>query len=138
MRTGRVSVPGAPHLVAKSSCDARKLVAGGARAHSNQPSPLSSLSGRRPLQRPHRQHPCHRVAPRHRRSTRPTQPPMGGVMWLNRLSVDESIKNLGMTVLKSPPHSPKANAICERVIGTIRRECLVDSAIGIALAIDAE
>ena len=25
--------------------------------------------------------------------------------------------------LKSPPHSPKANAICERVIGTIRREC---------------
>src|SRR4030095_16889168 len=37
---------------------------------------------------------------------------------------DESIKNLGMTVLKSPPHSPKMNAICERVIGTIRRECL--------------
>ena len=29
-----------------------------------------------------------------------------------------------MTVLKSPPQSPKANAICERVIGTIRRECL--------------
>jgi putative transposase len=27
-------------------------------------------------------------------------------------------------VLKSPPHCPKANAICERVIGTIRRECL--------------
>jgi transposase InsO family protein len=27
-------------------------------------------------------------------------------------------------VLKSPPHSPKANAICERVIGTLRRECL--------------
>src|SRR5207302_3718896 len=25
---------------------------------------------------------------------------------------------------KSPPHSPKANAICERAIGTIRRECL--------------
>jgi putative transposase len=38
--------------------------------------------------------------------------------------LDESIKNLGMTVLKSPPHSPKENAICERVIGTIRRECL--------------
>jgi transposase InsO family protein len=29
-----------------------------------------------------------------------------------------------LTVLKSPPHSPQANAICERVIGTIRRECL--------------
>ncbi len=39
-------------------------------------------------------------------------------------SLDESIKHLGVTVLKSPPHSPKANAICERVIGTIRRECL--------------
>jgi len=39
-------------------------------------------------------------------------------------SLDESISNLGLTVLKSPPHSPKANAICERVIGSIRRECL--------------
>jgi transposase InsO family protein len=39
-------------------------------------------------------------------------------------SLDESIKHLGLTVLKSPPHSPKANAICERVIGTTRRECL--------------
>jgi len=39
-------------------------------------------------------------------------------------SLDESIRNLGLTMLKSPPHSPKANAICERVIGTIRRECL--------------
>jgi len=39
-------------------------------------------------------------------------------------SLDESVRNLGLTVLKSPLHSPKANAICERVIGTIRRECL--------------
>ena len=39
-------------------------------------------------------------------------------------SLDQSIRNLGLTVLKSPPRSPKANAICERVIGTIRRECL--------------
>ena len=38
--------------------------------------------------------------------------------------LDESIGALGMTILRSPPHSPKANAICERVIGTIRRECL--------------
>jgi len=36
----------------------------------------------------------------------------------------ESISRLGLMVLKSPPHSPKANTICERVIGTIRRECL--------------
>ena len=38
--------------------------------------------------------------------------------------LDESIRALGLSVLKSPPHCPKANAICERVIGTIRRECL--------------
>jgi transposase InsO family protein len=38
--------------------------------------------------------------------------------------LDESIKALGLSVLKSPPRSPKANSICERVIGTIRRECL--------------
>jgi putative transposase len=38
--------------------------------------------------------------------------------------LDESIGRLGVTVLRSPPRSPKANAICERVIGTIRRECL--------------
>ena len=39
-------------------------------------------------------------------------------------SLDESLRTLGLAMLKSPPHSPKANAICERVIGTIRRECL--------------
>ena len=38
--------------------------------------------------------------------------------------LDESAQMVGMTVLKCPPHCPKANAICERVIGTIRRECL--------------
>jgi putative transposase len=38
--------------------------------------------------------------------------------------LDESIGRLGVTVLKSPPRSPMANAVCERVIGTIRRECL--------------
>jgi putative transposase len=38
--------------------------------------------------------------------------------------LDESIGRLGVTVLKSPPRSPMANSICERVIGTIRRECL--------------
>lgn len=39
-------------------------------------------------------------------------------------SLEESIQRLRVTVLKSPPRSPKANAICERLIGTIRRECL--------------
>jgi putative transposase len=38
--------------------------------------------------------------------------------------LDESIKGFGMRVLKSPPQSPMANAVCERLIGTIRRECL--------------
>jgi transposase InsO family protein len=38
--------------------------------------------------------------------------------------LDESITRLRVKVLKSPPRSPMANAICERVIGTIRRECL--------------
>ncbi|GFE85206.1 hypothetical protein GCM10011488_01600 [Steroidobacter agaridevorans] len=38
--------------------------------------------------------------------------------------LDESIRRLGLRVLKSPPRSPKANSLCERVIGTIRRECL--------------
>jgi len=38
--------------------------------------------------------------------------------------LDESIQRLGLRVLKSPPRSPKANALCERVLGTLRRECL--------------
>jgi transposase InsO family protein len=38
--------------------------------------------------------------------------------------LDDSIRALGVQVLRSPFASPKANAICERVIGTIRRECL--------------
>jgi len=38
--------------------------------------------------------------------------------------LDESIRALGLEVLLSPFATPKANAICERLIGTIRRECL--------------
>ena len=38
--------------------------------------------------------------------------------------LDDSIRAMGLGVLRSPFSSPKANAICERVIGTIRRECL--------------
>ncbi len=38
--------------------------------------------------------------------------------------LDASIGNFGLRVLKTPPRCPMANAICERVIGTIRRECL--------------
>src|SRR4249919_4013934 len=38
--------------------------------------------------------------------------------------LDDSIRAMGLGVLRSPYSSPKANAICERVVGTIRRECL--------------
>jgi len=38
--------------------------------------------------------------------------------------LDDSIRALGVEVLRSPIASPKANSICERVIGTARRECL--------------
>jgi hypothetical protein len=38
--------------------------------------------------------------------------------------LDNAIRALGVEVLRSPIASPKANAICERLIGTIRRECL--------------
>ena len=39
-------------------------------------------------------------------------------------ALDRSIGNLGLRVLKTPPHCPQANAICERVLGTFRREAL--------------
>src|SRR5690242_6890862 len=39
-------------------------------------------------------------------------------------SLDEEIERWGLEVLKSPPEAPTANAFCERLIGTIRRECL--------------
>lgn len=38
--------------------------------------------------------------------------------------LDESIRALGIRVLKTAPHSPRMNAVYERVIGTLRRECL--------------
>jgi hypothetical protein len=39
-------------------------------------------------------------------------------------NLDEPIAKLWVTVLKSPPRSPKANAICERLLGSVRRERL--------------
>ena len=38
--------------------------------------------------------------------------------------VDLMLKSCGLRVLKTPVRSPKANAYCERLVGTIRRECL--------------
>jgi transposase InsO family protein len=39
-------------------------------------------------------------------------------------ALDEHIRHLGLKVLKTPVRTPVANAICERVLGTLRRECL--------------
>jgi putative transposase len=38
--------------------------------------------------------------------------------------LDCSIEALGIEVLKTPVRAPKANACCERLIGSLRRECL--------------
>jgi putative transposase len=38
--------------------------------------------------------------------------------------VDRTIEAMGLEVLKTPAHVSQANTFCERVIGTIRRECL--------------
>jgi transposase InsO family protein len=39
-------------------------------------------------------------------------------------NLDAALAALGLTVLKTPRKAPKANAICERWIGSARRECL--------------
>ncbi len=38
--------------------------------------------------------------------------------------VDRTLAAMGLIVLKTPVQIPQANAFCERLIGTIRRECL--------------
>jgi putative transposase len=38
--------------------------------------------------------------------------------------VDNELKSFGLKVLRTPVQAPKANAFCERLIGTVRRECL--------------
>jgi putative transposase len=37
---------------------------------------------------------------------------------------DQRVRHLGLRVLKTPVRSPQANALCERLLGTLRRECL--------------
>jgi len=38
--------------------------------------------------------------------------------------VDDTITSFGMRPLKTPYRAPRANSFCERLVGTIRRECL--------------
>jgi transposase InsO family protein len=38
--------------------------------------------------------------------------------------VDRSLTNLGVRVLRMPLRAPKANSVCERLGGSLRRECL--------------
>ena len=38
--------------------------------------------------------------------------------------LDQRIENMGLRVIRTPRRSPQANSICERAIGTMRRECL--------------
>ncbi|MGD0842731.1 MAG: integrase core domain-containing protein [Candidatus Acidiferrales bacterium] len=38
--------------------------------------------------------------------------------------VDEHLKAFGIRVLRTPARAPQANAYCERLVGTLRRECL--------------
>jgi putative transposase len=38
--------------------------------------------------------------------------------------VDDDLAAFGLKVLRTPVRAPKANAYCERLMGTIRRECL--------------
>jgi hypothetical protein len=43
---------------------------------------------------------------------------------IHSTNLDSEWKGFGLRVLKTPVRAPKANAHCERLIGTIRRDCL--------------
>ena len=38
--------------------------------------------------------------------------------------LDRGVKAVGVRVLRTPVRAPKANAVCERLGGSLRRECL--------------
>jgi putative transposase len=37
---------------------------------------------------------------------------------------DQSVRHLGLRILKTPVRSPQANTLCAQLLGTLRRECL--------------
>ena len=39
-------------------------------------------------------------------------------------AVDDALRSMSLQVVRTPPRAPQANAYCERLIGTIRRDCL--------------
>lgn len=39
-------------------------------------------------------------------------------------SLDQELRAFGLRVLRTPVQAPKTNAYCERLVGTLRRECL--------------
>jgi len=45
----------------------------------------------------------------------------GGIFYSQ---LDQSNTPTGLRALRTPPRSPQANSLCERVLGTLRRECL--------------
>lgn len=38
--------------------------------------------------------------------------------------LDSALKAMDLKILKTPFQAPQANAFCERLVGTVRRECL--------------
>src|SRR5215472_4157763 len=38
--------------------------------------------------------------------------------------LDSALKAMGLGILRTPFRAPQANAFCERLVGTMRRECL--------------
>jgi transposase InsO family protein len=40
---------------------------------------------------------------------------------------DAVFESCGLRILKSPPRAPRANAMCERLIGTLPRDCSTGS-----------
>ena len=38
--------------------------------------------------------------------------------------LDKAVADMGVRILRTPVRAPKANSVCERLVGTLRRECL--------------